>query len=67
MKINLSVSDYENGTLDIFFDVEIAENKELEEFISDLGYRTGNCEWFAFDSITINRKDLTKGESGGSF
>ena len=35
MKINLSVSDYENGTLDIFFDVDTGGlfRKQGTEFI----------------------------------
>tara|TARA_R100000664_G_C2702146_1_gene102087 strand:- start:156 stop:323 length:168 start_codon:yes stop_codon:yes gene_type:complete len=47
--VNLSISNYEDGTLNIYL---IPLMDDYETYITDvLGYSLSNIEWFIFNSI----------------
>ena len=50
--ITISISNYENGTLEIKT-IEIEDNQDIEEALVKLGYNTTNCEWFHFNTLIM--------------
>ena len=51
-KITISISNYEDSTLEIK-SIEIKDNQDIEEALIGLGYNTTNCEWFHFKTLIM--------------
>tara|TARA_R100000808_G_C2143387_1_gene151176 strand:- start:2116 stop:2295 length:180 start_codon:yes stop_codon:yes gene_type:complete len=52
--MQLSVSDYETGSLTIYIiedKHELNSIDNLEEVVNKLGHNSTNCEWFVFEHI----------------
>jgi len=52
--MNISVSDYETGTLYILFDIG-ATRETVEEWVAD-NINSNNIEWFEFTNISCPLK-----------